>query len=165
MSVATIYEGIGQPKILFNDGSTHLLPEPVGPDKDGLRLYDFESFTRDQYWSEGGIRNNIGKKFIFAANLKWVALSRTSLLKLWKAQKEVDFIFLMNIDREDIEYKCEVVDLKYRFFKGISNHRAGYTVDLKLRGVQLLNAPGYSQVQSGDGYGTGWGLKTDNQSP
>lgn len=161
----TIYEGTGKPKIKFNDGTYHLLPEPVGAEKDGLRLYDFETFMRDSYWSEGGKRNNIGKKFIFIANLKWVSLPKNSLLKLWKAQKDKDFLFYMNVEREDIEYRCELVGISYRFFKGIPNHRAGYTVEVKLRGVELLTNPGYSAVTSGTGYGTDWGGKTGNQSP
>ena len=161
--MSTIYEGIGKPKLVFTDGSYHLLPEPVGAGKEGLRIYDFELFTRDQYWSEGGKKNNIGKKFIFKANLNWVSISKESLKKLWKAQKDNNFTFILNIDKEDINYKCEVSNLDYKFFKGASNHRAGYTVNLQLKGTELLSGPGYSTEITDSGYGTNWGENTENQ--
>ena len=161
--MSTIYEGTGKPKILFNDTTYYVFPEPIGADKDGLRLYDFDTFIRDQYWSEGGKRNNIGKKFIFNANLKWLSITKEALRQLWKAQKEKDFTFYLNVDKASLFYKGEVISLNYKFFKGIPNHRAGYSVEVKIRGTELLNSPGYTALFLGTGWGTDWGGDAENQ--
>jgi len=164
--MATTYEGLGKPKIVFVDGSSHLLPEPIGSEREGLRAYDFEMFSRDQYWSESGQENTIGKKFIFVANLKWITLVKNSQRKLWRAQKETGFTFILNEDEPNIKYKCKVTNLRYRFFKGIPNHRAAYSVELSLRGTQLLDSPGYGTPDlGGTGYGTNYGGDVGNQSP
>ena len=146
MSSTYIYEGTGKPKIIFIDDSASVLPEPVGASKDGLRMYDFETTQGDLYWSEKGVRNIVGKKFIFTANLLWVSMPKESLKVLWKAEKEIYLTFYLNEDETDIFYKCEVIDLEYKFFKGIPGHRAGYTVKLKLRGTEQLNTPGYASL-------------------
>lgn len=163
--MSSILEGLGQPKIVFADSTNYTFPEPVGSGKEGLRVYDFEQFQRDQYWSEGGRKNTVGKKFIFVANLTWISINKDALKKLWKANKDAEFTFYLNIDKTSIYYKCEVANLDFRFFKGTPGHAAGYTVNLQLRGTELLNSPGYLADDSGSGYGTGWGVLTGNQSP
>ncbi len=160
----TIFEGLGKPQIIFVDGSSHVLPEPIGPEREGLRAYDFEMFSRDQYWSESGQENIIGKKFIFVANLKWITLVKNSQKKLWRAQKETGFTFVLNQDKPDIKYKCKVTSLRYRFFKGIPNHRAAYSVELSLKGTQLLDYPGYGSADlAATGYGSNYGEEEGNQ--
>ena len=163
--MANIFEGLGKPKIIFTDGSYHILPEPNGSGKEGLRLYDFEHFQRDQYWSEGGKEVLIGKKFIFVANLSWLSIPKESLKKLWKAQEDNEFTFILNIDKVDINYKCKVSNLQYRFIKGIQNHSGGYSINLQLKGTELISAPGYSTEISDEGFGSDFGGNTENQSP
>lgn len=158
-----IYEGLGLPKIILNTGTEYSLPEPIGTSKEGLRIYDFETLQRDNYWSEGGSDISIGKKFIFAAALKWISMSKTALKYLWIAQKQSDFKFILNHDKPDIFFQSKVISLKYRFIGGMPDHPAGYTVELVLKGVKLLNAPGYEAVLAATGWGTNWGGAAENQ--
>lgn len=164
-TIKYVFEGSGKPKIIFLDGQYHVLPEPIGPDKESLRMYDFEEFTREKYWSEKGNGISIGKKFIFSADLRWISMSKESLKKLWKAQKEASFTFLLNEDVDTIQFKVEVTGLTYRFFKGHYNAKAGYSVNLKLRGKELLSGSGYQSVLSGEGYGANYGETVEGQSP
>lgn len=158
-----IYEGLGLPKIVLNTGTEYVLPEPVGSNKDGLRIYDFETMQRDGYWSEGGSDIAIGKKYIFSAALQWISMSKTALKYLWIAQKQSDFKFILNEDKGDIYFQCKVTGLKFRFMGGIPNHPAGYSVQLNLKGTKLLNSPGYDAVLAATGWGTNWGGAAENQ--
>ena len=159
------FEGVGPPRIVFDTGLGHVLPEPNGSGRDGLRIYDFKEFSRGKYWSESNKKIIIGRKFIFTANLKWISLPKLSLKYLWDAQKRGPFDFILNVDNLDITFKVEVEDLNWEYFKGMMEHPAGYSANLKLEGTELLSSPGYTAIFSEDGYGSNWGGNTENQSP
>ena len=90
-------------------------------------------------------------------------MDKDSLAYLWKAEKENNFSFYLNEDKSAIHFKCEVVALNYKFFEGIPDHPAGYSVELGLRGTEQLSSAGYGVSSGTGGWGTHWGVNTENQ--
>jgi len=156
--------GLGNPKIVFDDGMFVVLPEPNGAVRDGIEVYDFEEVLLSRYRSEGGKEITVGKKEVFVANLRWVTLTKYYYFKLLQAQSQKSFKFILNEDEPDIFFTCRC-RVKGRFIAGLINNPAGYTVDLHLRGVDYMDNSSLGPLAQGSGFGTGWGLSSGNQSP
>lgn len=156
--------GLGQPKIIFSDGSFVLLPEPNGINREGIEVYDFEESILSRYRSEGNKEVTIGKKEIFIANFHWITLTKYYYFKLLHAQSQGSFKFILNHDYPDVFFNCRC-RVKGKFIAGLINDPSGYTVDLLLRGTDYLDLSYLGPLSEGSGYGTSYGLGSGNQSP
>jgi len=156
--------GLGKPKIVFNDGSFVLLPEPNGINRDGIEVYDFDESVLARYRSEGNKEVTIGKKEIFTANLRWITLTKYYYFKLLQAQSQGYFKFILNDDYPDVYFNCRC-RVRGKFIAGLINDPSGYSVDLQLRGIDYKDSSYLGPLAEGSGYGTSYGLDSGNQSP
>lgn len=155
---SNLYTGIGTPVIRLLTGEVLNLPHPQSRLKDGLRVYSFEPEILATFRTESNRLKEIDKRYIFTASLKWEPLTKVDLHKLFNAQGSGDFWFKPNADKE-LEYLVRVEGaITHRPIAGdFSSQSPGYSVELNLRGVQLLAAPGYGALDLPTGYGTDYG--------
>jgi len=159
-----ILGGIGKPKIIFDDGSFVVFPEPNGNSRDGIEAYDFEENYLSRYRSEGNKEVTVGKKEIFIANLKWLTLNKYYYYKLLQAQNQGSFKFILHEDEPTIYYYCRC-RVKARIIAGLVNNPSGYSVEVSLRGVDFSTNANLGPLSAGTGYGTSYGTESGNQSP
>lgn len=158
--------GTGQPKLIFDDGKTALLPLPNGASRDGVEIYEFNPETVNEFRSEGNKQIEVGKKFLFGANLKWVTASKKVLLDLFKAAAQGSFVYQIHDDDNTVKYRCKVKGkVDFQLIKGIRNHPGGYTIKVDLVGTEFVDAPFMGAQGLTDGFGTDYGVNAQNQSP
>jgi len=155
------FEGIGVPSIIYADETEFKLPQPTGPDRGNLRLYDFKESTLSEYISEGGNLTGIGRKFTFVGSLYFEMTNKAVLRALWKASIEPWVWFVLNTDKADIKYKVKVRSPKYKFTQGL---QIGYSISVQLDGYEQLSAPGYGDLENA-GFGFNFGNTQSGQTP
>lgn len=154
------------PKMFFDDGDTFELPEPNGASRDGVEIFEFNPDTLNEFRSEGNKNIEVGKKFLFGANLKWVSASKLVLLKLFKAAAQQSFRFQPHKDDVTVEYRVKVKGkVDFQVIKGLKNHPAGYTIKVEFVGSEYVDAPYMGALGEEQGWGTNWGENAQNQSP
>lgn len=147
------------PQISLDGREQYTLPYPNGQSRDDLKIYDFDEQLLDSFRTEGNRQIDIGKKFIFVANLKWIAADKTLLNKFFKAQKEGSFLYYLNKD-VDLKYRVKVASLKFRTFAGLGDSVGGYSIQLQLRGMEYVDKPDLGALifpGSETGYGLNYG--------
>jgi hypothetical protein len=161
--MGNIFTGVGLPKMILQSGLSFTLPEPSGISRDGLRVYDFISSPQASYVSESGKIIYVGMRYLFAANLRFSAMSAGQLLKIFKAQQQGVVDFYLNAD-SSIHFLCTIKTVKHKYFGGASGSDSpGYDVDVTLEGSEYLDSPGYGTLSESDGFGTTWGEDWGNE--
>jgi len=145
-----------RPKIKFDGGEEFVLPYPNGLNKDGIKIYDFEDNLLDSFRSEGNKQIDVGKRFIFVANLNWLTSGKQVLHKFFKAHAEASFLYYINED-VDLKYRVKVANLKFKGFIGLNDSIGGYNIQLQLRGMEYVDKPDLGALNIGEGYGSGYG--------
>lgn len=157
----SILEGKEFPVIIYSDNTTFNLPEPTGPSRGNLRLYEFKEMSLSSYISEGGNLIDIGKKFLFEGNIYWEKVGKHVLKALWKASADPWVWFVLNNDKPDIKYKVKVLSPKYKFTQGL---QIAYSISLTVTGYEKLSAPGYGDLEN-SGFGFNFGNTQSGQTP
>jgi hypothetical protein len=162
MSNKNTFGGMGIPVLVFDNGKIKKLPEPSGPNREGVRMYDFELDILDTFRSEGDTEVEVGKKFRFVAALLFTGFKKTDLKKLFEASAQQAFKFILNEDEDKVYFRVKVSRLSFKLTGGLLDSPAAYTVNLDLRGVELLPEPSLGALGLGSGYGTKYGEEYGN---
>ena len=160
----------GRKKFVTDTGNIYYLPAPFGINRENLEQYDFTPTSKKKYTSEGEKIIEIAVRFIFKASLMWEPLPIKELNKLFKLQQERVFTyypFENSIEGlADISFRVKISQLSHNYLKGFTiEETPGYTVKLLLEGMELLKTTGWGFSIETTGFGTGYGLDTENQSP
>ena len=158
--MSDIIQGIGIPLLKFNN-TVYKLPNPTGPDRNALRIYDFNEIKRGEYWSEGRQLITVGKKWQFVGNLYMSPANKVTLEILQLAALQPSCEFTLNDDKEAIKFNVVVKAPKERFFEGLTYL---YSISVQMVGSELLDAPAYRDLEIA-GYGLDYGNTQAGQSP
>lgn len=156
------------PRFDFLDGTFAELPVPNGFKKEGLRQYEFEHIVADEFRSEGRKFIEVGKVFRFKGKIAWLKLDTIYLQKLWKAEKQPEFKFTPNKDKEEVWFNCRL-KVSFIYALGLIDGLFCYTVSIELQGTDELDKPSWGRLPdppvNPGGYGSDYGGDTENQSP